>query len=123
MPRDAVAITTAAVASTTATPAGVTINPTNGATIAALGDGSKCLVRVTNTNGSERAVTFKAGVNPPAMRKGVGDLELKVPATTGDVLICLETSRHAQADGTVNVDYESGMTGKLSAIAVPARPF
>ena len=45
---------------------GVAISPTNGAVLNAVKNADRVVVRVTNTNGTNRVVTFKAGVNPPA---------------------------------------------------------
>ena len=118
MPRDVVAVTALASGAATATPAGVTINTTNGATLAAIGDGSRVVVRVTNTHTSDHIITFKAGVNPPALRRGLGDLAETVVKET-DVLFVLETARFAQADGTILVDYATGFTGKISVLKIP----
>lgn len=118
MPRDAVAHTALSASAATATPAGVAINVGNGANIPALRE-SRVVLRVTNTAGAAKKVTIRAGVNPPALRAGLGDLVVEVPATTGDVLIPIESARHAQADGSINVDYEAGHTGALSAIRLP----
>jgi hypothetical protein len=119
MPRDAVAHTVLASGAATTTPAGVAINPANNASITSLKDGSRIAVRVTNTSAAERPVIFRAGVNPPALRAGLGDLTVKVPLTTGDVLVVLESARFAQADGSINVDYETGHTGAISAVRLP----
>lgn len=118
MPRDAVAITALASGAGTAQPAGTTINVGNGATIPAKSS-DRLVVRVTNTAGAEKEVTFKAGVNPPAIRKGIGDLVVKLPATTGDVLVVLETARHAQADGSILADFSAATAGIISAVRIP----
>jgi hypothetical protein len=118
MPRDAVAVTALASGAATATPAGVAVNTTNGATIGAIGDGSRVVVRVTNTHTATHIVTFKAGVNPPALRAGLGDLEVSLLKET-DVLVVLETARFVQADGTINVDYATGLTGAISVLKIP----
>jgi hypothetical protein len=119
MPRDAVAHTALASGAATATPAGVAINTANGANIASLKDGSRVAVRVTNTAAAAKKVIFRAGVNPPALRTGLGDLTIEVPLTTGDVLVVLESARFAQTDGSINVDYEAGHTGAISAVRLP----
>lgn len=119
MARDAVAITALASGAATATPVGTTITPANGANIAAVGDTNRLVVRVTNTAGAEHTVTFKAGTsNPPAVRKGLGDLAIPV-AASGDVMVILESARFEKPDGSIDVDYETGFTGKISAVRVP----
>lgn len=119
MARDAVTVTALSANALNTNPAGTAISPTNGAVINAVKAGDRVLVRVTNTNGTNRVVTFKAGVNPPAPRKGIGDLALTVPATTGDILVALETARFLQADGTINVDFGASMAGIISAVRLP----
>lgn len=119
MPRDAVTITALAKDAGTSTPAGTVISPTNGANIAAGSDFRKLVIRVTNTYGGDKTVTIKAGANPPAFRSGIGDDVITVTASTGDVLIPIGSARFAQADGSINVDFETGMTGRISAIRLP----
>jgi hypothetical protein len=119
MARDAIAVTDLASGAGTTNPAGTAITPANGGNIAPGAKKGKIIVRVTNTNGTIRAVTFRAGVNPPAVRKGIGDLVVNVPATTGDLLFVLETARFQQADGSINVDYATGMAGIVSAVRAP----
>jgi hypothetical protein len=119
MPRDAVAVTALTKNAKTNQPAGTAIAPANGANIPVTGDTRDLLVRVTNTFAGAKNVAFKAGASPPALHAGVGDLVLSVPASTGDILVPIESARFAQADGSINVDFETGMTGIISAVRVP----
>lgn len=74
-----------------------------------------CVLYVTNTTGSDKAITIKAGVNPPALRSSIGDLSETV--TNGEArYFHLESARFLQADGTVNVDLASGYTGGVLAV-------
>lgn len=119
MPRDPHAVTDLASGAAVAQPAGTAIAPANGAVINAANDTSRVAVRVTNTAASAKIVTFKAGsTNPPAVRKGLGDLAVSLPAGA-DRVIVLESARHCQPDGTINVDFETGMTGIISTVRVP----
>lgn len=120
MARDAVTITELSPNTAATQPAGTAISAANGAVIAgAAGRADDILIRVTNTNGTQRTVTFKAGDNPPAIRKGLGDLAVIVPATTGDKVVVLESARFAQSDGSVEVDFEASMAGIISAVRLP----
>lgn len=119
MPRDAVTVTSLGSGVAATTPAGTAINTTNGATIAAAGDTQRLLLRITNTNGTNRVATVKAGANPPAVRSGLGDLAITVPATTGDVLVVVESARFLQADGSISVDFAASMAGVISAVRLP----
>lgn len=119
MPRDAVAVTDLAANAGVAAPAGTAISPTNGANIANFGDGGRVVVRVTNTNGTDRTVTVKAGVNPPSVREGLGDLAVVVAATSGVKYLVLETARFQKADGSIDIDFEASMAGNISALRIP----
>jgi hypothetical protein len=61
----------------------------------------------------------RSTARPTLASKGIGNLEIKVPATTGDVLLAIEPSRFEQADGTISIDYEAGTTGKISLVQIP----
>ncbi|MFI0939149.1 hypothetical protein [Streptomyces sp. NPDC021020] len=105
-----------------ADPAGTTIDATNDHSIGvAVTHPEELLIRVTNTAGSDHVVTVKAGgPYPPAWRGGQGDLTVTVPATTGVAWIGpLSSSRFLQAGNVLNVDIESGHTGKITAFKVP----
>lgn len=119
MPRDSVTVTSLTSGSAATTPAGTTITPANGAVIPNVGDTSRLLIRITNTNGSDRVATIKAGANPPAGRKGIGDLAITVPATSGDKVVVVESGRFTQADGSILVDFGASMAGAISAIRLP----
>jgi len=67
-------------------------------------------IEVTNTTAGEKDFTVKAGENPPAPQAGQGDLVVPL-AQDAVALIALESGRFAQADGTIHVDAETGMTG------------
>lgn len=103
------------------TPAGTALDPTNGHVISA-GRFRKLMLRVTNTSAGAKNITVKAGVSPPALSAGQGDLVVSVPATTGDVLIGpLEAARFSQANGDINVDVAASATGIIAAIQLPDR--
>lgn len=118
MPRDTVTVTQLTRNAATTQPAGTAINTTNGAQVDAA-KADRIVLRVTNTNGTQRTVTIKAGANPPAFRAGLGDLAVVVPASTGDVLIPVESARFAQADGMIYLNFEASMAGVVSAVATP----
>lgn len=119
MARDAVAVTALAANAGVTQPAGTAIAPANGANIPNVGNTGRLVIRVTNTNGTQRTVTFKAGPNPPSVREGLGDLAVVVPATTGDKLITLESARFVKADGSIDVDFEASMAGVISVVRIP----
>jgi hypothetical protein len=118
MARDAVADTALKSEAPTVTPAGTAINAANGGTIAAIKDASRVVLRFVNTFAGVKKITIKAGVNPPALRQGIGDLVLTL-AQNEDVMLCIESARHLQADGSISIDYEAGTTGTASAVLIP----
>lgn len=80
---------------------------------------------VTNTAGADKTVTVRAGVGGgitpgPAFRSGLGDLTVTCKTATGGCIIGpLESARFAQLDGSINVDFGSGLTGALTVFQVP----
>lgn len=117
MARDSVAITALTLNGGVARPAGTAINVSNGAVVDPAGDTDSFLIEVRNTTAAEKDVTIKAGVGPTA---DLGDLVVPVAANTGVQIICIESARFAQADGTVNIDFEASMTGTVAALRLPA---
>lgn len=114
-------------------PAGTAVDPTNGMVILASAlqtetipptyDALRGLVlRVDNTLGSNKTVTVKAGVNPPAFRKDIGDLVCTVTASTTMWIGPFDLARHQQSDGSINIDLQSGITGTITAFIAPRQP-
>lgn len=113
--------------------AGTAIDATNGMNIAistssipAAADLDRLVLYVQNTTASTKTVTVRAGVGGgatpgPAFRSGLGDLTTgNLSASTGAAFIGpFDVSRFAQTDGSVNVDFASGMTGTIWALLVP----
>lgn len=80
----------------------------------------RTVIRVTNTEGSTNTVTIQSGDNPPALAAGQGDLVVTVAATTGARYIGpLESGRFLQNDGSMEIDFESGMTGTIDILLLP----
>lgn len=104
--------------------AGVAIDATNDHVITPTGDidPRELLLFVVHTTASEKDYTVVAGVNPPAVRNGAGDEVVAMAA--GDAtntlsLFPLTSSRFTQADGTIHVDIESAMTGRIACFRAP----
>ncbi|WP_433067417.1 hypothetical protein [Dactylosporangium sp. CS-033363] len=115
MARTPITVQAMPVNSAIASPAGTTIDPTNQHVIAAAKP-EKLLLRVTNTNGTQRTITLKAGAYPPAWAAGQGDLACVVAATTGvAVLGPFESGRFLQKDGSLLIDCEASMAGVIQA--------
>lgn len=92
---------------------------TNGVTIASA-EPERTVIRVTNTEASTNTVTLKAGDNPPALAAGQGDLVSTLAATTGVAYLGpFESGRFLQADGSLEIDFETGMTGAIDVLQLP----
>lgn len=108
--------------------AGTAIDQANGMyinlgdTIPANGGIERLVIYVANTHAATQTVTVRAGTtNPPAFEGGEGDLTTgNLTASTGTAFITgLHSSRFAQSDGTVNIDFSSGTTGTVIAFVMP----
>lgn len=117
MARTKIGTTDVARAAATA-PAATNIDQANGMYIEDGGNADRQTLVVDNTAAADHTVTIGAGVNPPSLRAGLGDLTVTVPTGTTRY-ITYESGRHTQADGTVNVDFEAGMTGTIEVVESP----
>ena len=119
MARTAVPYSTLVGNSNLTDPAGTALDATNDHVISAAVP-ERTVLRVTNTNGSDRVITIKAGDYPPAMAAGQGDLTVNVAATTGVQWIGpFESGRFLQSDGTMEIDVAASHTGTVTAFLVP----
>ena len=118
MARDAVPIVASAINAATAQGAGVAINTTNGANVALNGETSNIVLIIDHTTVSDKVLTVKAGVYPPGFRQSLGDLALTITASTKQYIV-LESARFVQSDGSINIDFASGMTGTMFAVKRP----
>lgn len=119
MARTAVTVTTLTANTATTEPAGTTADPTNDHVISGV-PCEQLLIRLANTNGSDRVATILAGDNPPADAAGQGNLEVTVPATSGVKWVGpLSSARFAQDNGDVNIDLATSFAGTVTAYRIP----
>jgi len=72
--------------------------------------------RFRNTDATDRVATIVAGAYPPALSQGQGNLNITVPATSGDMWIGpIESARFLQADGTILIDLAASFAGTVAA--------
>ena len=76
----------------------------------------KLVVHVLNT-GAEKDITFNAG--DVGALSSLGNLVVTLAATTGEQIVCLESSRFFDSDGYVTGSYEASMTGYIAAYLLP----
>lgn len=123
MARTALAVTTVTANTSTADPAGDDLDATNDHVFTPTAPTHEYLIRVTNTTSSTKTIQIKAGDNPPADAAGAGDLTVSFGA--GNVTPVtkwigpLSSARFIQNDGTVNIDVDGSMTGKIAVFLVP----
>jgi hypothetical protein len=80
----------------------------------------RTILRVANTEGSTNVVTVRKGDNPPALAAGQGDLAVTIAATTGiRYLGPFESGKYLQNDGSMEIDFETGMTGTIDVLLIP----
>jgi hypothetical protein len=128
MARTALSYTKLAQNTSTADPAGTAADATNGMVIKNAVP-EQTILRVTNTAGSTKAVTVRAGDYPPAIAAGQGDLVGTVAATSGVLWLGpFESGRfiHKGVDASGNptgtadlyIDFASGISGNVTAFRV-----
>lgn len=118
MARTVIPITDFSLNAAVATPAATTADQANGMYIDAKGS-SRILVRVTNTFAGAKNFIARKGVQPPAQAATLGDLTVS-HAQNAEKWYMLHPERFVQADGTINIDFESGFTGNVTAYRVPS---
>lgn len=101
-------------------PATTSIDATNNHVIPAGSDTGRLLLRIINTFAGSKVVTVKAGVNPPAVRSGIGDLAITMAAQNDVAYVLLESGRFAQANGDIYIDVAAATTGSILALRLPA---
>ncbi len=69
------------------------------------GAASRLLLEVTEDNVRALTVTISRGDNPPAVRSGIGDINVAVAKNTARVIGPLDASQIMQNDGTINVTF------------------
>jgi hypothetical protein len=101
-----------------ADPAGTTIDSTlvtNGVVINTA-DPSRTVLRVTNSAGSTKKATVRAGgTDGPAWMGVQGDYDTSVAASGTRWIGPFSEARYLQHGGKLNIDFESGFTGTITA--------
>lgn len=118
MARTAVTVTTLSRTAAVARPAGTTADPTNDHVISGV-PLEELVVEITQTDASARVATIKAGVNPPAVGAGQGDITQSMAQNDVHLFGPFESGRFAQADGSLNIDLAASFAGTIRAYRVP----
>lgn len=108
-------------------PAGTAVDVANGHYIDVGGLAGRLLLWINNTFAGTKVCTIKAGVNPPAYRKDIGDLAVTAPNAAAAYAGPFESARFVQAPGGTDggaggrifLDLTAGMTGTIAALWLP----
>lgn len=117
MARTALTINALSPNSSIAEPAGNAVDPTNGH-IASAVPHEELYLYIDSTFAGAKNFTIKAGVSPPALEKGQGDLVVAINAAKR-LLGPFTSGRFMQADGSLWVDVEAAATGTIRAYRIP----
>lgn len=99
-------------------PTPTTLDATNHHVIAAPSESELLVLKFKNTTATSKGITLKAGAGYPLV--GQGDLALTAIAQNAIRWYGPFTSaRFMQADGTINIDVDSGATGEITAYVIP----
>lgn len=72
-------------------------------------------ITIETTVGSDSTLTIKAGDNYP--NKILGDLTVALKKSAVTVVLLEDISRFENRDGSINLDFASGFTGNIWAVA------
>jgi hypothetical protein len=108
-------------------PAGTAVDQANGHYVDCSGLTGQLLLWVNNTFAGTKVVTVKAGANPPAFRKDLGDLAVTAAASARAFVGPVEAARFLQAPGGTDggaggrifIDLAAGITGTIAALFIP----
>lgn len=118
MARTALTVTDLVANSAVADPTYTAADAANGMKVTAA-ELSKIILHVKNAGGADRTVTIKAGSsNPPAWRKGLGDLAVTVTAGTNRFIGPFESARFGNA-GDLNIDFDAATSTTVAAYKAP----
>lgn len=116
MARDAVTITSLVLGDKVVEPTGVTISVSNGAYIDPDGDVEGLFLEIDHTTVSSKVLTVPAGDYPPAWM--TADQAATLTASKR-LKVAIEGAKAVQDDGTINIDFATGMTGTIWAYRLP----
>lgn len=118
MAATALAVTDLAADSNIADVAGVTPDAVNGNSVSGV-ELEQVMLRVKNADSASHTCTVKAGVYPPALSAGQGDLAVVVVNGTTRWIGPFTSARFAQADGSLLVDWSASTSVTVTAFVLP----
>ena len=70
-------------------------------------------LEVYNSAATAKAVTLVASTEATAIKGGIGNYTLSVPAGETHVIDQVESARFMKADGSLDIDFQTGFTGNM----------
>ena len=127
MARTAIPLTLMTKDAVIAEPAGTAVDVANGHYVDCSSLTGQLWLWVNNTFAGSKAVTVKAGANPPAFRQSLGDIVLTHAVAGRYFDGPFESARFVQAPGGVDggvggrifLDIAAAMTGTIAAVFIP----
>ena len=95
-------------------PAGTAADSANGMSVSGV-KLEEVVLRVKNASGASITATVRAGVSPPSLSAGQGDLAVTVAAGATEFIGPFTSARFAQKDGSLNVDFSSATSTAFQA--------
>ena len=86
---------------------------TNGLTITDFFNVEDPRIVISSSAVSAKTITLVASTAATAIKGGIGNYTLSVPAGERHVIDQVESARFMKADGSLDVDFQSGFTGGL----------
>lgn len=89
---------------------------TNGLAVTNFFNSKDAKLIISNTTGSDKAITLVAGTSAKCIKKDIGNKEITITNATTKFIDQIESARFDSADGDLYVNFATGMTGTIYAI-------
>lgn len=89
---------------------------TNGLSIKDFFNVEEPRLHVNNSANAAKTVTLVASTEATAIKGGIGNFTLSIPAGETHVLDQIESARFMQAGGALHVNFQTGFTGTIVAV-------
>jgi len=103
-------------------PAGTAVDVPNGHYVDVTGLTGQLILWINNTFAGTKVVTIKAGANPPAFRKDLGDLAVTAPNAArafAGPFVQAPGGTDGGTGGRIFIDLTAAMTGTMAALFIP----
>jgi hypothetical protein len=81
------------------------------------GNWDRAFLLIEHTTAAEKECKVQAGDSPPALRKGLGEFNVKMAEKTLQIIL-IESGRHLTEGGLVKLKWTASTTGKVSVVYI-----